>query len=133
MAKEITVINEWKSDRTVNNCNKSLLHTLLFNILSNAIKYNKPNGKIYITAEESGSHFEIKIKDTGAGIEEDQLPFIFERFKRFRPADEMSYGLGLPIVKSVADFHNIEITAESEPGIGTTFILTFPTNWYVEV
>lgn len=128
MAKEITVFNEWKGDWTVSNCNKSLLHTLLFNILSNAIKYNQPNGKIFISAEESGNHFELKIKDTGSGIEEDQLPFIFERFKRFRPADEMSYGLGLPIVKSVADFHNIEITAESKPGKGTTFILTFPAN-----
>ena len=106
--------------------NKSLLHTMVFNILSNAIKYNKAEGKVFITTFTTEAGFTLSIRDTGHGISSDQLPFIFERFRRFRPEDEMSYGLGLPIVKSVADFHNIRIQAESIKGEGTEFKLIFP-------
>lgn len=127
-AKGITVISEWKDEFTIHHCNKSLLHTMIFNIISNAVKYNTANGKIFISAHQSGSNFILSVRDTGNGISKEQLPFIFERFRRFRPEDEMSYGLGLPIVKSVADFHNIRIHAESVMGTGTEFTLSFPRN-----
>jgi signal transduction histidine kinase len=124
--KCITVVSEWKDTFTFTPCNKSLLHTLLFNIMSNAIKYNVHNGKIFITGEKIDRQFVMKIRDTGTGISSDQIPFIFDRFKRFRPSDDMSYGLGLPIVKTISEFHGIEIQTESEKGNGTTFILLFP-------
>jgi signal transduction histidine kinase len=124
--KGITIINEWNGDFVMRNCNKSLLHTMIFNILSNAVKYNSPNGKIFINGITTDAEFVLTIRDTGNGIAKEQLPFIFERFRRFRPEDEMSYGLGLPIVKSVADFHTIKIQAESTVGMGTEFKLTFP-------
>ena len=125
-SKGITVVNEWKGSFIFTTCNKPLIHTLLFNILSNAIKYNVNNGKIFITGEKTEKNFILRIRDTGTGIASDQIPFIFDRFKRFRPSDEMSYGLGLPIVKTIAEFHKIEIQTESEKNIGTTFILLFP-------
>lgn len=124
--KGITVISEYKDGFVCSPCNKSLLHTLLYNILTNAIKYNVTNGKIYITGEKVDKHFVLKIRDTGTGIAPDQIPFIFDRFKRFRPADDKSYGLGLPIVKSIAEFHDLNISAESEDNKGTTFIIKFP-------
>lgn len=124
-AKGITIVNEWKGDYTAHNCNKSLLHTMIFNILSNAIKYNVPEGKIYISGEDKAHEFFLEIRDTGNGIAKEQLPFIFERFRRFRPEDEMSYGLGLPIVKSIADFHTISIKCDSVIGKGTKFSLSF--------
>ena len=124
----ITIVNEWKSDFILNNCNKSLLHTMIFNILTNAVKYNVLNGRITIAGEMSDSKFVLKIKDTGSGISKDQLPFIFERFKRFRPEDDMSYGLGLPIVKSVADFHRVQLECFSVVGEGTEFVFSFPKN-----
>ncbi|HQW23224.1 MAG TPA: ATP-binding protein, partial [Bacteroidia bacterium] len=62
----------------------------------------------------------------GDGISPNQLPFIFDRFKRFRPEDDMSYGLGLPIVKTIADFHGIKVIAQSTLNEGSTFTLKFP-------
>ncbi|MFN8164908.1 MAG: HAMP domain-containing sensor histidine kinase [Bacteroidia bacterium] len=124
-SKEITVVNEWKGNFIFAPSNKSLIHTMLSNLISNAVKYNKPQGKITIEGDNSGNFFILKISDTGVGIDKEQLPFIFDRFKRFRPEDEMSYGLGLPIVKTIADFHEIEISAESNIGVGTVFSLKF--------
>ncbi|MBL0103972.1 MAG: sensor histidine kinase [Bacteroidetes bacterium] len=132
-SKGITIVNEWKTDFIYTPCNKSLVHTLLFNLVSNAIKYNTENGKIIIEGLPSDYGFEIRISDTGVGISEDQLPFIFDRFKRFRPEDEMSYGLGLPIVKTIADFHGIDVRVESTPGKGTTFFLRFFNNRFERI
>lgn len=125
-SKGITVISDWKDIFIFSPCNKSLLHTLLYNIITNAIKYNVTNGKIYINGEKADKSFILKIRDTGQGISDDQIPFIFDRYKRFRPADDKSYGLGLPIVKTISAFHRINIKAESENSKGMTFTLQFP-------
>ncbi len=123
--KNITVENQLTEDVTLTACNKSLIHTMFFNIISNAVKYNSTNGKIIIKGVREGNQYLVSISDTGVGIASDQLEFVFERFKRFRPADENSYGLGLPIVKTIAEFHGIDIQAESERMHGTTFNLKF--------
>lgn len=107
-------------------CNKSLLHTLVFNLISNAIKYNRPNGSITVTGKNKENLYHLRITDTGIGMPADQLPHIFDRFKRLRPDDEMGFGLGLPIVRSIAEFHQIKIEASSQYGNGTTFDLYFP-------
>jgi signal transduction histidine kinase len=124
-AKNITIVSEWVNDLLYTPCNRSLVHTLLFNLISNGIKYNTEGGTIYIKGIRKDHFFELTIRDTGIGISSEHLPFIFDRFKRFRPNDEMSYGLGLPIVKTIADFHGIDVSAESELNKGTTFMLRF--------
>lgn len=124
--KTITVINEWKDTFVFSPCNLSLIHTLLFNLITNAIKYNTESGKITVTGNWESEYFVVRIADTGHGISQNQIPFIFDRFKRFRPEDEMSYGLGLPIVKTIADFHGIKVEAKSELNQGCVFILRFP-------
>jgi signal transduction histidine kinase len=123
--KNITVNQQWNHDFELKNCNRSLLHTLIFNIISNAIKYNKNNGEIFISGNMKEGNFVLSVKDTGVGITPDQLPHIFDRFKRFRPEDDISYGLGLPIVKTISNFHGIRIDVYSKPDAGTEFLLTF--------
>ncbi len=125
--KGITVINEWKDQFVFSPCNLSLIHTLLFNLITNAIKYNCESGKITVTGLWEGEFYSVSVNDTGDGISANQLPYIFDRFKRFRPEDDMSYGLGLPIVKTIADFHGIKVTASSS-NEGSTFTLKFPKN-----
>jgi signal transduction histidine kinase len=124
--RNITVQEKWSADFEIKNCNRSLLHTLIFNLVSNAIKYNKEGGEIIISGETEEQHYTLSVTDTGIGISEEHVPFIFDRFKRFRPDDEMSYGLGLPIIQSIAEFHNLKVKVDSEIGKGTVFSISFP-------
>jgi two-component system sensor histidine kinase ArlS len=120
---EIAIPQDWNFGRV----NKFLLFNLFFNLINNAIKYNKENGSIKITGALEDKFFIIEIADSGIGISPEQLPHIFNRFKKFRQSlQQDSFGLGLPIVKSITDFHHIKIKVQSELGIGSTFKLIFP-------
>ncbi|PJJ80320.1 sensor histidine kinase [Mucilaginibacter auburnensis] len=114
-------------DKTLVNINRFLLFNLFFNLINNAIKYNRPNGEIMVVTSMENEKLVISIIDTGIGISAEALPFIFNRFKKFRQSlQQDSFGLGLPIVKSIANFHGIEISVQSEVNEGSTFKLTFP-------
>ncbi|WP_295674815.1 HAMP domain-containing sensor histidine kinase [uncultured Mucilaginibacter sp.] len=107
--------------------NKFLLFNLFFNLINNAIKYNDENGEIKITAIREGSNFVVSIIDTGIGISSEELPYIFNRFKKMRQSlQQDSFGLGLPIVQSIAGFHGIKIEVQSEKDKGSTFRLILP-------
>jgi two-component system sensor histidine kinase ArlS len=107
--------------------NKFLLFNLFFNLVNNAIKYNREGGWIKVIADHQNEIFSISIVDSGVGIGEEYLPHIFNRFKKLQQSlQQDSFGLGLPIVKSIADFHGIQIEVISEKGTGSTFRLIFP-------
>lgn len=120
---EIDIPQEWE----LTHVNKFLLFNLFFNLINNAIKYNKDRGEIKITGLNGNKSFIVEVADTGIGISSDRIPHIFNRFKKFSQSlQQDSFGLGLPIVKSIADFHHIQIEIISEPGVGSTFRLIFP-------
>jgi two-component system sensor histidine kinase ArlS len=107
--------------------NKFLLFNLFFNLINNAIKYNRESGGIKIIGTQENNFFVISVIDTGIGIAPEEMPYIFNRFKKFRQSlQQDSFGLGLPIVKSIAAFHHIEIEVQSEKDKGSTFKLIFP-------
>ena len=106
--------------------NKFLLFNLFFNLINNAIKYNREDGEIRIEALFENNKFVVKVIDSGIGISPENLPFIFNRFKKIKQSlQQDSFGLGLPIVKSIADFHSIRIDVESKKDVGSTFKLVF--------
>jgi two-component system sensor histidine kinase ArlS len=111
---------------TLVNVNKFLLFNLFFNLINNAIKYNNPDGAIKVIAARENNTVTLSITDTGIGIGPDDLPYIFNRFKKLKQSlQQDSFGLGLPIVKSIAGFHQIIIEVESKKGAGSTFKLIF--------
>lgn len=119
----IDIPAEWQFEHV----NKFLLFNLFFNLINNAVKYNKKGGAISITGITEGKEYFIDISDTGIGISEEQLPHIFNRFKKFsKSLQQDSFGLGLPIVKSIADFHQVKIEVHSEVDKGSTFRLVLP-------
>lgn len=125
--KDVALTIEVPADIVLHKVNKFLLFNLFFNLVNNAIKYNIAGGSINITARKNISGLILNIADTGIGIGEDELPFIFDRFKKLKRAlQQESFGLGLPIVKSIADFHGIVIEVTSEKGRGSTFSLIVP-------
>ena len=105
--------------------NKTLIHILLYNLMVNAIKYNKVGGNIVVTDGFEESDYFLSISDTGIGMNENQLSQIFNRFTRIN-ANEDGNGLGLAIVRSIALFHQIQIEVSSKLDEGTTFLLRFP-------
>lgn len=122
---EITIPANWQFVQV----NKFLLFNLFFNLINNAIKYNKEGGTIRVTGYLENKMPVIEIADTGIGISTEQLPHIFNRFKKFSQSlKQDSFGLGLPIVRSIADFHQTRIDVSSELGNGSTFKLIFPAN-----
>ena len=122
--KKITVVKNMDETKNFGPCNKSLLFTMIFNLINNAIRYNNIGGTILIRGIQGVDSYILEIEDSGIGIEEGQLDSIFDRFKRFNPKDGQGYGLGLPIVKTIADFHRIGIRMVSKPMKGSTVILT---------
>jgi len=107
----------------------SMLEIILENILSNAIKYSPPRSMITITMERKSSSLACSITDQGIGIPEEKLNAIFERFYRVdesRNSGTGGFGLGLSIVKKLADLQQIKVSVTSREKIGTTFTLTFP-------
>ncbi|SMO64941.1 sensor histidine kinase [Solitalea koreensis] len=107
-------------------CNHTLLHTLFFNIINNAIKYNKRKGFIHITDQLQNGFYQLTIEDTGQGIDKEKLALIFNRFEKLDSVHEESFGLGLAIVRSIAQFHNIKLNIQSEVGKGTRFLVLIP-------
>lgn len=126
--KNITIENQINPADLLPNVNKSLLYILIFNLVSNAIKYNKEGGLIHISAFVSGSNFCIEISDNGIGIDKDQLNKVFDRFTRADPASGEGHGLGLSIVSSIVRFHNASIDVKSVKGEGSVFKIQFNVN-----
>ncbi|SHI18184.1 heavy metal sensor kinase [Sporobacter termitidis DSM 10068] len=105
------------------------LTQVLVNLLSNAVKYTPPGGRIEVAASEGDGGVCISVRDTGAGIAPEDLPYIFERFYRAdksRSRDTGGSGIGLAIVKSIVTAHGGSVTAKSAPGEGSEFIVTLP-------
>ena len=103
------------------------IHQVLTNLVSNAIKYNKKNGKVIVSCYEMDNHILIEITDTGIGIKQKHLPRLFERFYRVdknRSRKKGGSGLGLAIVKHILEAHNQSVHVRSTIGIGTTFGFT---------
>ncbi|OGW81061.1 MAG: hypothetical protein A3G33_07775 [Omnitrophica bacterium RIFCSPLOWO2_12_FULL_44_17] len=109
--------------------NRDGLKQVLVNLIDNAIKYNKENGKIFIWAEQKKKDIEIFVEDTGCGIPEGAIARVFERFYRVDRARSRGLGgtgLGLSIVKHIVEAHGGKVSCQSELGKGSVFSFTLP-------
>ncbi|WP_353093481.1 HAMP domain-containing sensor histidine kinase [Tissierella praeacuta] len=107
------------------------LKQILYNLLSNSIKYLNEKGKVFVTLTKEKESVIIKVNDNGIGIEEKNLPFIFDRFYRSDDSRNKSTGgtgLGLSIVKSIVEAHEGTITVDSKYKEGTEITIILPLN-----
>ena len=105
------------------------LEHMVANLVDNAIQYTPPSGSIAVGVEKRGSTVRLSVRDTGFGISENEQSRVFDRFFRGQAAVEASpdgSGLGLVIVKHVAESHGGNVHFESQPGLGTSFVVEMP-------
>ncbi len=104
----------------------SLLYRAVFNLIENAVKYNRRGGSVAVRLEQSGADVRIRVEDTGIGIGEEAMPHIFEPFYRADPSRSQQIagsGLGLSVVKLIVERHGGQIEATSRTGGGSIFDL----------
>jgi signal transduction histidine kinase len=100
---------------------------ILFNLVSNAVKFTPPEGRVEISAHLENDHVEVAVADTGPGISAPELETIFEEFEQTAEGKQVEgTGLGLPLSRKLVELHGGRLWAESEPGRGSTFLFTLP-------
>lgn len=130
-AEKLNVKLSLKSEDVSINANKNYISELLYNLIDNAIKYNKQNGLVDINIYSDKDNLYLTVKDTGVGISEDDQGRIFERFYRVdksRSKETGGTGLGLSIVKHIAELYDGTIELSSEKNKGTEITVIFPLN-----
>ncbi|MCU6711367.1 ATP-binding protein [Paenibacillus sp. J5C_2022] len=123
--KDNQLINQVPAGLSYAYADEIRLGQIIGNLLDNAIKHTE-NGTIAIAGRERGGMLEIKVRDTGAGIEPEDLPHIFEPFKSSEGAPQRSFGLGLSIAKQLVELQGGTLSVSSMTGVGTSFTFTLP-------
>jgi two-component system NtrC family sensor kinase len=124
MNGRIQVEKHYAAARTLY-CYAGRLHQVLMNLIANAVDAIAGEGKIVIATSQTARHFQISIRDTGAGIPEEIRNKIFDPFFTTKPIGQGT-GLGLAISYGIVQDHGGSIEVESEPGVGTEFIVKIP-------
>ena len=105
------------------------LRELLSNLLFNGVAYNRPNGLVSVDVDHEGATVVLRVRDTGIGIDADDLPRVFDRFYRgelAREREPAGAGLGLALVHWIVAAHSGTVECTSEPGSWTEFVVRFP-------
>lgn len=133
--KNVTIEFENKAENPIINGVPTVINEMIYNLIENAIKYNKQNGFVFVKIENlklEKNYLKISVKDTGIGFAETEKERIFERFYRIdksrsKNPDEKTTGtgLGLSIVKHGAKYHNAKVTVKSVVGEGSEFCVIF--------
>ena len=124
----IIMKNETGNDFQFEGANRSLMFSMFYNVVNNAAKNTPPDGEVLMKSFYRNNKFIVTISDTGKGMTEEQLSSLFSRFSTRLDTNSNNTGIGLAISKSIADFHGIEISVNSEIQKGTCFSFLFPEN-----
>jgi signal transduction histidine kinase len=116
------------NDMPLMEADRDKIKQVILNLMSNAVKYNRPNGSVIISGSFNDTEESIVIQDTGIGIPEDSIQHLFQKFYRVREHEGKASGtgLGLSICKQIVQGHNGRIEVKSKMGVGTSFGIHFP-------
>ena len=127
--KGVTLFQEVEEDLPYLHASPEALKRVFFNLLDNAIKFTSPGGWLKVKTRTTPEKVTITVEDTGCGIPEDALPYIFERFYRVdkaRAREMGGSGLGLSICKEIVELYGGKISVTSQENEGSSFSITFP-------
>ena len=111
------------------NGDEDRLEQVFTNLLDNAIRHTKSTGRVWIDLSANRNHARVRVSDTGSGIPEEDLPYIWERFykaDKARTRTSSGIGLGLAITRHIVNKHRGDIVVDSQVGVGTTFTVILP-------
>jgi PAS domain S-box-containing protein len=124
--KSIHLETDHFCDLIVLKCDRNRIQQVFSNLLGNALKFTASGGVITLSCADAGEFMDIEVRDTGAGIPDEHLPFIFDRFWQAKKQRSGSTGLGLAIAKGIVQAHGGQISVRSKAGEGTSFRFTVP-------
>jgi signal transduction histidine kinase len=129
-ARGITLVTRFDPAAVAASCDRVRIQQVVWNLVSNAIKFTPKGGQVQVTLSREASSFQIQVTDTGQGISPDLLPHVFDRFRQADSSLRRRFaglGLGLSIVKYIAEAHggSVEATSPGE-GKGSTFTVRLP-------
>ncbi|HTH37501.1 MAG TPA: response regulator [Pyrinomonadaceae bacterium] len=111
-------------------CDANRLQQMVWNLVTNAVKFTPAGGRVSVGFEVRDGHLDIAVSDTGVGISQEFLPFVFDRFRQQDSSSTRRHhglGLGLAIVKHLAELHGGSVSVTSEgPGLGSAFTIRMP-------
>ena len=122
------IIDPDMEEKTIS-CDGTEIQRCIVNLLANAIKFTEEGGEIGLYIKEVENNIEITVEDTGIGISKEDQEFIFKRFSQVEgtgPINVSSSGIGLTLVKYIAELHGGDIRLESEPNKGSKFTIILP-------
>lgn len=126
--KGVFIKEEYEDDFMIKNANRPLIFSMFYNVINNSVKNTPPGGKVSLRTISKHKLFSVTITDSGKGMTEAQMNTLFSRFKTRTGSESEGTGIGLAITKSIADFHEIGVSASSETGKGMTFSFIFSEN-----
>lgn len=124
--KGVIIVRNNGPDFKLSNANRSLVFSMFYNVINNALKNTPAGGCVIISTGMEHREYIVKVEDTGKGIDKEQMDRLFSRFNAKRT--DNGTGIGLAIAKSIADHHKIGIEVTSSPQKGTAFSFIFPEN-----
>ncbi|GMB07812.1 sensor histidine kinase ResE [Thermolongibacillus altinsuensis] len=127
--KQIQLDAEMKEKGLIAHFDPDRIEQVLTNLIDNALRHTNEGGQVSVIVEKEREHVRISVKDSGAGIAEEDLPFVFERFykaDKARTRGRSGTGLGLAIAKNIVEAHKGTISVHSKLNEGTTFTFTLP-------
>jgi len=127
-AKGVAIHTDLQEPRPLLKCDADRMQQVLWNLVTNAVKFTPAGGRIDISVATRGASVEITVRDTGVGIREEALPFVFERFWQGETSGQHpGLGLGLALARHIVELHGGTITAASEgEGRGACFTISLP-------
>ena len=123
---EITMIANFQKDSFMAYFDRQKLEKITYNLMSNALKYTPPGGKVAVHVNVADDMLHFTVSDTGKGISQEDLPLVFDRFYRVEGSEEMGSGIGLALTKELVELHNGTLVVDSILGQYTTFELGLP-------
>ena len=129
-SKRVALLREFDRQRNAIFCDPARMQQMLWNLLSNAIKFTPPGGCVTLAERRDGGDVLLVVSDTGAGIQPEFLPHVFDRFRQQDPASTRTHGglgIGLSIVRHLVELHGGTIEAASGgAALGATFVIRVP-------